>query len=640
METKLALYSLDYKSENIYNYFCLGEQGDLKEINSSVIIFDIPLPKIIYEDHFTLDFKLFKNNKEDRKTAKNFNLDIYVGRLNQYYCFVNYINNYSFDIIIFRNYYKNIEKTINIQAEKKYTLDKNNSFGLKRCIKFGIINCDKSYLSQFDFHFPSHCIQGSYYLNIFYPFDNKPPKYSLHKIKTKRYRNIDFSSISQEKKDILLKMRENFINLYNKFDNNNENKMKTKLKFMGQMVEIFQKKFDFSELSNLQYLLARNVNLNLADEEFDICLGYVIYILMKEITFLFNSILFAGIIIDLLNDLEKNLDERNLNILRILLWFNSRYLKKKKFIDLFNSEEGLKAQESKIDFKICYPKKCKEKTPYHNAYIFLNNFVDKLTEDSHLLEILYLIDSEASSNIIYKNCRLFNLSLLSLEQIKSHLKYLIPEVVLRFKNSEKSCSNGSYAFDHGVVRIFENEIFSLGDDLDKFLLQKKDINCKYSIPIIMVLFHDCFCHGKIRLSSEGSESPNYFYNPYDNYEIYYHDENGESGRLFEFYISRNKDDIRFLKYSLEPLPELLDADLWTGKNLDKLNKIIHEKMNNYDINKIKNQDIVYFPIEQKKETLDYTENNEEYDSEKYAGLYEDDRKTSKPKKTKIKEKFC
>ena len=88
----------------------------------------------------------------------------------------------------------------------------------------------------------------------------------------------------------------------------------------------------------------------------------------------------------------------------------------------------------------------------------MENFIENLNENSYLLEILYLIDSEASSNRIYKSCRFFHFSLLSLEQIKSHLKLSIPEVIIRYKNSEKSETNGSYIYKYGVTRIYENEI--------------------------------------------------------------------------------------------------------------------------------------------------------------------------------------
>lgn len=641
METKLLLYFLDYESQKIYNYFSLGEKGAFKEINQSIIIIDVPIPKIIYEEHFIIDFKLYKNNKEANDNAKSFNLDIYVNRLNQYYCFVNCINNYSFDIIIFRNDYENIPKAINIKANKNYSLDKSNMFGLKRCNKFGVINCDKSYISGYDFHFPAHCVQGSYYLNVFYPSSKKPPKFSLQKIRPKKQKNIEFSTIPDEKKNFLLQMKDNIINLYNKFDkSDNNNKKQIKSNFNNEITEIFEDIISFNELGDLRYLLARNANLHLSNEEFDICLGYVIYSLVKEIAFCYNAIIFVGLIIDLLNELQSNLGQHNLNILKILLWFNKSYLCDRDFINSFNSIKELKVSKSSLDFKLCYPKKCAENTPYHNAYIFMNNFIDQLSEDSFLLEILYLIDSEASSNRIYKSCRLFKFSLLSLEQIKSHLRNLIPEVIIRYKKTIKPDSNGSYITNYGLIRIFENEIFKQEIDLDKYLINEKDIDCKYSIPIIMVLIHECFCHGKIRISGEGNESPNYFYNPHNDYELSYHTENGESGRLFEFYISKNIDVIRFLKYSLQPLSELLDAGLWVGKNLDKLNQIVAKKMENFDMDKIESQKIAFFPTGEKEKNLIYAEKQSDYDSEAFPDLYEDDKKITKREKKRKDEIFC
>lgn len=640
METKLALNFLDYESQKIYNYFSLGEKGSLKEINQSIIIIDVPIPKIIYDEHFIIDFKLYKNNKEANSVVKSFNLDIYINRLNQYYCFINCINNYSFDIIIVRNDYENIEKSINIKANKNYSLDKCNTFGLKRCKKFGVINCDKSYINEYDFLFPTHCFQGSYYLNIFYSSSKKPPKFSLQKIRKKNQKYIDFNSIAVEKKIFLLKIKDKFINLYNQFDKSDNNKKQIKFNFNYQITEIFQDNISFNELADLRYLLDRNANLHLSNEEFDICLGYVIYSLGKEIAFYYNAILFAGLIIDLLNELQSNLGEHNLNILKILLWFNKSYLSEKDFINSFNLVKDLKVSKSSLDFKLCYPKKCAENTPYHNAYIFMNNFIDKLSEDSFLLEILYLIDSEASSNRIYKGCRLFKFSLLSLEQIKSHLRNRLPEVIIRYKKPIKPDSNGSYITNYGLIKIFENEILKSEIDLDKYLINEKDIDCKYSFPIIMVLIHDCFCQGKIIISREGNKSPNYFYNPHNDYELSYHTEEGENGRLFEFYISKDKDFIRFLKYSLQPLSELLEVDLWAGKNLDELKQIVVKKMENFDMDQIKNKKIAFFPTGEKEENLIYAEKESDYDSEVFPDLYEDDKKITKREKKIKNEIFC
>ena len=156
----------------------------------------------------------------------------------------------------------------------------------------------------------------------------------------------------------------------------------------------------------------------------------------------------------------------------------------------------------------------------------------------------------------------------------------------------------------------------------------------------MVLIHECFCHGKIRLSGEENESPNYFYNPHNDYELSYHTMNGESGRIFEFYISKNKDVIRFLKYSLQPLSELLEVDLWVGKNLDRLNQIINKKMENFDMDLIEDQKIAFFPTGEIEKDLINAEKQSDYESEVFDDLYEDDKKKAQKKKNYIKEKFC
>ena len=436
-------------------------------------------------------------------------------------------------------------------------------------------------------------------------------------------------------------MKDNFINIYNQFDKSDKNVMQTKWNFCSQLVKIYQDdNITFNELTNLSYLLSRNINLHLSNEEFDICLGYVIYILGKEIAFDIDAIIFAGLIIDLLNELQTNLGDRNLNILKILLWFNKSYLYQRDFIRSFSSNKDLKVSKSCLDFKLCYPKKGAENTPYHNAYIFLNNLIDKLSEDSFLLEIFYLIDSKASNHKIYKDCRLFNFSLLSLEQIKSHLKNLIPEVIIRFKKPIKPLFNSSDTINYGLVKIYENEIIKSEIDSDKYLINEKDIDCKYSIPIIMVLIYELFFLGKIRLNHEENESPNYSNNPPNDYELIYLICEGLSKRLFTFYFSKDKDVISFLKYSLQPLSELLEADLWVGKNLDKLNQIVHKKMENFNMGLIEGQKNTFFKNDKKEEDLKYKEKQIDYCSEIFAEIYENDQKIPRRKKIKKYEIFC
>ena len=624
MNAELVLYFLDYEQKNLFNYISIGStQRNIKIIQNSIRI-KVKSPYIYtHYDHFTETIKLFEEiDSKDNNEILSFNLDLYIQGINEYYYLINSKNKFSFDIIFFQKNLKKLQKSITLNAQKPYLLTKINSFGLKNCTKFGIINCDKSYLSEFNFHFPSHVVQGSYYLNVFCPPNNET-KYSLHKIKAINPKNIYINDLSKEEKQILLDAKNNFLNLFNKYKEYINVPDEINKEFSSDLVLPY-KKYNFPQLENLRYLLARNVKINFSKEDYNICLGYIFYKFTRKIAFKKKAILYAKLIIDFLNDLQLNLKGYNLNVLRMLFWYKKCYISNS---DLEKKIEKInEINESINDFKLCYPKNCSENTPYNNAIVFLENFIENLNENSYLLEILYLIDSEASSNRIYKSCRFFHFSLLSLEQIKSHLKLSIPEVIIRYKNSEKSETNGSYIYKYGVTRIYENEIYKLENNFDKYLIEEKDTDYRYSIPLIMFLFHECFCHAKIKKTTEGSESPNYFYNPHEDYGITFHDYHGESGRVFEFYISPNIDKIRFLKYSLSPLQELKNVNLWVKENLEELNKIIDKQMKLFDMDTIKDQEIHAFPTGEIEKVIEFAENNLDYDSEVFSSLYEEDKK--------------
>ncbi len=636
MNAELVLYFLDYEKSNLFNYISIGNAQTTIKISHNHIKIKINNPyKYVYYDHFTETIKLIKKiDSKNKDEILSFKLDLYVQGTNEYFCLINCKNNFSFDIIIFQKDFKLLTKSININGQKLYTLTNSNTFGLKSCKKFGIINCDKSYLNELNFNFPSHIVQGSYYLNVFYPSNNQP-KFSLHKIKELNPKNIYIDELSKEQKEILLKSKANFFQVFNKYKEYTKHPKEINENFTSDLLLIY-KNYDFSQLKHLRYLLSRNVKMILSQQEYNICLGYIFYKMSKKIAIQKNALLLSKLIICFFNNLQQNLKGDNLNVLRMLFWYKKYYISNNDFISKL--KDDFENMNFINDFKLCYPKNCTHNTPYNNAIVFMEEFINKLDENSYLLEILYLIDSEASSNRIYKSCRIFQFSLLSLEQIKSHLKLLIPEVIIRYKNSKKSDSNGSYIFHYGVTRIYENELYKFENNLDKYLIEEKDIYYRFSIPLIMILFHECFCHAKIKIKNEGSESPNYFYNPHKDYGLTFHDYFGESGRIFEFYISPNIDKIRFLKYSLTPLPELGDVNLWVKENMKELNKIIDEKMKNFDMDSIKDQKIYAFPTGEIEENLELAEKDVDYDSENYPLLYEDDKKNLT--KIRVYEKMC
>ena len=643
--TKLGIKILDFKKENLFNYLELGNEKI--KIESNYIEINIDKSNIKTYDHYIEILKLYKNNKNDYKTFK---IDLYLNKINIYYCFINSENNFSFDIIIYKNYGEMLNYFEIINNNINYKLEECNKFGLKRCRKYGIINCDKNFNDKYQIHFPSHIKSGSYYLNILYPKinnnnNNINNKISIQKIKEFKIYDLNFTNISNEDKDFLINLRTNVMNEYNNCILNINNKELKEIKsiFSEYLQKIINYNLIIPELKKVQYLLARNKLINLSKDQYEICFGYILYIIIEKIAKYVNAIVLFDLVNKLINNLETNLDKHNNNILKILIWYYYTYILNEYFTDNVHKISGLFTPENYNDFKLIFLEKTKKNTPYFNAYNFLINFIDNLNEDSYLLEILYFFDSNSSGNRIYKNCSTFKFSLLSLEQIKQHLKLLIPKVIIRFKESKNNYSNGSYLFKHGLIRIYENSLFKLGKDLDKYLIEKEDINCIYSIPLILFLIHESFCHGKTKLDFQENDSPNSFYDPHDDYNLIYHCSDGESGRLFEYYISPDKEIIRFLKYSFVSLPELLNVKLWTGKDLNDLIKLIKKKQKENNIIFSEQDEVSYFP----DNNFNYFENatnNNNYESERYSSLDEDyiddDSKMQKSKRKKKYEKNC
>ena len=241
---------------------------------------------------------------------------------------------------------------------------------------------------------------------------------------------------------------------------------------------------DFKEFEHLNEILSCRREINLNENEFNICYGYILMNILESIKdrgFIFYKLLF-----NIINDLKNNIPN-NLDILRVLLWYNETYLKNDGFktkIKAFfaKNKETIDNDEminSLNDFKFIYPKKCKVNTPYKKSYDFLYQFIDELNEDSNLLEILYLLDSDSANNLIYTNVRIFQLSLLSLSQIKEHLKLIIPNAIIRKFHSDNDESNGVYFNKYGTLVFYEGTLFEKSqDELDSKLTNKEDNECE------------------------------------------------------------------------------------------------------------------------------------------------------------------
>ena len=256
-------------------------------------------------------------------------------------------------------------------------------------------------------------------------------------------------------------------------------------------------------------------------------------------------------------------------------------------------------------------KKISPENPYGKAIKLITEIIDNLDEDSRLFEAFmnfnsgkilnYLEKNEPTNYIIinpfgetiedeYENYKTeFSLSLLNIEQIKSHLKKLIPKFIIRISTQ----INFRAYFDHATNIMVINELKMFGKKTESmnYYFLEKDAD-KYIIPIVMEIFHEMLSHGKIRIINKNQISPrfyrdskkNFCYNsisksiktPLGTQEII---KIPESGRILENFISENPYIIGILKTPLVDNTEFLDYKWWIGDNFNYIESKIKQRNN-------------------------------------------------------------
>ena len=117
----------------------------------------------------------------------------------------------------------------------------------------------------------------------------------------------------------------------------------------------------------------------------------------------------------------------------------------------------------------------------------------------------------------------------------------------------------------------------------KNLIENNDIEGIYTIPLLLLFMHEIFGHvfhnNRQNLKKRREHSPtNFTYKIKNKYIYFYTQNNGESGKIVEFYISPYKEVIFYMKYSGDKFPELLNFKSWTCSSFKDLNEYITKKI--------------------------------------------------------------
>ena len=157
--------------------------------------------------------------------------------------------------------------------------------------------------------------------------------------------------------------------------------------------------------------------------------------------------------------------------------------------------------------------------------------------------------------------------------------------------------------EDNVAFFNEGNLFNeSSEELNDLLLKNNDNDCKYTIPLVMIILHEYYGYSKNAYHYPKVKSPN-FINSNKNFTISNDDIKkvseikkyslpilgDESRRSLEFFISSDKKIIYTLKFSYISMKELLNANLWISKDFSELNKIVNEKIraNNLKFDDIK-----------------------------------------------------
>ena len=249
--------------------------------------------------------------------------------------------------------------------------------------------------------------------------------------------------------------------------------------------------------------------------------------------------------------------------------------------------------------------------PYNKAIKLINDIIDNLNEDSRLFEAFLYFNSGTINNLLEKNEKKikyntsnnfgetiyseleeyiteFGLSLLNLDQIKKHLKNLIPKLIIRVETNVKF--RAFYDDKTNIMIINESTLFK--ESIENLNIFYKGNSEKYVIPITMEIFHEMLSHGKIRYYDDEELTPRFYRDSKNNYEFkniskicktldnnYLSVPVPESGRILESFISENNYVIEHLK-----MPELdnikfINYKYWISSNFDYISNEILKNQN-------------------------------------------------------------
>ena len=311
-------------------------------------------------------------------------------------------------------------------------------------------------------------------------------------------------------KEISLLECEGFLEMYNEYYNDSikfYNNIKCMLDTNLFSYDLYKTYFNKEELENILYIklnLPKNIlkqKYNMKDY-FEFISNCCLYYILprnneeKEIKSIYNYF----------KTFKKQLDEDS----------NLEYYMKNMIMLEFSCIMKLKIKLDKfqsINFTYYNMKEVSKNSPLYISNQFLKTFIDKLDDNSPFIYPLSLIDS---GNFNYNSKNVYGLGLTNKDTLKSHLKDILPDIVIVINDEEEKEDQGiaNKALGSVVINIASPFLSPLKNVKIDQELKDQDFSNKIALILFVEFFHEILGHKKGGYSQKTNRilsSPNVFY---------------------------------------------------------------------------------------------------------------------------------
>ena len=311
-------------------------------------------------------------------------------------------------------------------------------------------------------------------------------------------------------KEISLLECEGFLKMYNEYYNDSikfYNNIKCMLDTNLFSYDLYKTYFNKEELENILYIklnLPKNIlkqKYNMKDY-FEFISNCCLYYILprnneeKEIKSIYNYF----------KTFKKQLDEDS----------NLEYYMKNMIMLEFSCIMKLKIKLDKfqsINFTYYNMKEVSKNSPLYISNQFLKTFIDKLDDNSPFIYPLSLIDS---GNFNYNSKNVYGLGLTNKDTLKSHLKDILPDILIVINDEEEKEDQGiaNKALGSVVINIASPFLSPLKNVKIDQELKDQDFSNKIALILFVEFFHEILGHKKGGYSQKTNRilsSPNVFY---------------------------------------------------------------------------------------------------------------------------------